>query len=465
MRKGRQLLVEALSLILGLLAISQPVQGQGVELVAGAVAIGGSLAVKKLLADAEQRINNVLADADARTRLIVSAGSEAALLLLEQTKQNLKDVLDSTFQQLNESRKAMIIDLFATIFKLERSVKDATITASIELTKWGQTNLFWAESLPFVIKSIDPFVIIKQPAATTYPVRIRGLGFGVDEGKRKFAMKFMLVGTDIDPANFDRQPDGVTVNIPSSIISNYFASSRPTKVPTTFVSTITAEKRCWLFSTCSDTSMHSSTFNLTVYPEKAGRFMLEQTAIEPELGEFLNPPRRDTVTTASGHPNGTHRMTRSGPHTAEPGYVFVYPDNSPEGFKKRCGSPIDNEACKFFHSFNCNITSHGKQVMCTSVTSSHSVTIDYEFPQRKELQRPVTIPEMPLDWAFGETKKISYRADATSARLHGTLASGEDVHVSIVPSTAPTSEWLSCFGAADIGGGKKQVDCHLRAPQ
>lgn len=460
-RKIRKLLAVVLTLLFWLATAPRPVHAQGVELIAGAVIIEGGFAVKKLLSDAEQRINNVLADGDARARLVVAAGSEAAFLLLEQAKQNLKDVMDGAFKDLNGSRQAMMKDLYAAIFKLERSVKDATITASIELTKWGQSNLFWAESLPFLIKSVKPFLIVKQLDAMTYPVELRGLGFGIDEGRKKFAMKFVIAGVDVEQPSFDRQPDGVTVNVPNLIFSNYFVSSRPSKVPATFTSTITGEKRCWLFFTCEDTNRYSSNFNLTVYPEKAARFTLEQTATQPALGEFLSPPRRETVRTASGHPDGAHRLTVAGPYTAEPGYVFVYPQGK-NNFLANCAG--QDQSCQFFHNLECPITLGGRQVKCTSVTTSHSLTLTYEFPQRRVTTQPLPIPDVHFDWAFGETKRIEYRADATSVRLYGTLASGEDFNVSIVPPTAAASEWLTCLGAADIGAGKKKIDCRLQTP-
>jgi hypothetical protein len=461
MRKIRKLPTVVITLLFCLATVPRPVHAQGVDLIAGAVVIGGGLVVKKLLSDAEQRISNVLADADARARLVVAAGSEAAFLLLEQAKQNLKDVMDRAFQDLNESRQAMMKDLYAAIYKLERSVKDATITASIELTKWGQSNLFWAESLPFLIKSVKPFLIVKQSDAMTYPVELRGLGFGIDEGNKKFAIKFAIAGVDVEQPNFDRQPDGVTVNVPNSIFSNYFVSSRPSKIPTTFTSTITSEKPCWLLFTCKDTNTYSSTFNLTVYPEKAARFTLEQTATQPALGEFFSPPRRETVRTASGHPDGAHRLTIAGVYTAEPGYVFVYPQGK-NNFLVGCAG--QDQSCQFFHSLECPITLGGRQVKCTSVTTSHTLTLTYEFPQRRATTQPVSIPDVRFDWAFGETKRIEYRADASSVRLYGTLASGEEVNVSIVPPMAAASEWLTCLGAADIGAGKKKVDCRLQAP-
>lgn len=404
-------------------------------------------------------------DASAKRALDEAGGTFNAALfnaastmqgMVAQLREQLKGDLDKLLANVSDQRVLAIYDLHVTVQRVRENLLDDFAQAQVGATRMINQLRFIAEDLPFLIVRIKPGVLSKEIGVAEYPLTIYGVGFGIDDGRRRYSASFILGGKPLAQHLADRQTHGITFLLSDAALAPFWSAGKIVRVPARLESTVRQRclRRLWL-ADCVDT--YGADFTVTLYPTDPAKLRVRQF---------------EAFETFEGQPHTTieYPLTTPNRHGQRDATPFVgKPEPAPPGTRWRTGALNPHkstshvgESCRFWDvAPSCRISADATIIQCQISGNSHPCTryfnVTYATPGMRE--RP--LPDTPLyEVRRGNPTEVVFSRRATRAVLEGVLPTGKAVRVDLVPNTVSATEPVICVGKVE-SGENAIVKCRL----
>jgi hypothetical protein len=189
----------ALIIAVGLTCGFQPaaVRAQVIEAAIGAAApVIGAWAVDKILKDIDNSLAVALSTAEGTGNHLLASAAEQSYNMLNQLKAALDDEREKTFEQVSNERKFALADLYLLSNRLRNGVLDDQAKIAVQIDKMLPQIRVLGKDIKFLIVRVTPPIITKEELAAN-PIRIFGVGFGVDQANKTFETSITIGGKTV----------------------------------------------------------------------------------------------------------------------------------------------------------------------------------------------------------------------------------------------------------------------------
>jgi len=430
-----------------------------VEIAAGVAVLGG-LTLSKIFTRLENDIEQTRASFEGSANKILASAAEQAYNMLKQLKQLLDEEREKTFQQISNERKLAIWDLYNLVNKLKAGIADDFAKEMVQVHKLIGQIRFIGKDVKFLIIRIAPPVITRQTLASD-PIRIIGVGFGVDQADKSFDTSISLSGKRLPDSKIAVKEWGLELAVHGEDFGATWKQSEYGRVPMMVESTITVPgSRICRWAGCKKKETFSALYHLSLYPTAPSSLVVRQrqedtrfTGNEELVQLGIDLPNLD---------NPDHPAVTTGPvWGAGDGWRWVRYDK----LHNACEN-IGGNGCPFVpeSQTKCEFLADNTQVQCTAVSSGASVHYKFGIYKRRLEKVSIALPDINFTLLPGETRRIEVEKVASAAWVEGKLPFGQDFGpYSLKPAGGTATGEILCTYAGEVGN-KTHFNCTMAQP-
>jgi hypothetical protein len=244
MRQFSSLLLGILSFV-SIVGSNATVRAQGVEVLLGAAA--GVLAGRKvdsILNEIDNKLEQLKAQFTGAGNELIASAAEQAYNSLKQLKAILASEREKLFENISNERKLALWDLYELASKSRQDLEEAFSRAAVQQAKLIAQVRFIGKDVGFLILRVGPTIITRQDIGQN-PIRIFGVGFGVDQGDKKFVTTVSMNGKPLAKEQIERKDWGIELNVQPKDFNIDWNPSSWTYLPMTITSTTISQGSLW----------------------------------------------------------------------------------------------------------------------------------------------------------------------------------------------------------------------------
>lgn len=429
-------------------------------------AAGGVLAGKKIssiLSDIDNKIEQAKSAFTGAGNQLIASGAEQAYESLKQLKSILDEEREKTFEQISDQRKLAIWDLYNVANRLNEKINDDFARAAVQEAKLLPMLQFIGKDVKFLIMRVGPTIITRSDIAQN-PIRIFGVGFGVDDARNKYETTVLMNGKPLSKDKIVVKEFGIELALQATDFNIDWNPSAYTYFPMIIQSAVTSQDGLWcgwVSWGCSKT--YAATYHLSLYPSNPAALALHQ---QSEHDELVGDPEI-LLTGGCNLPNlhnpdhpATTTCPQSGLYSAGDGWRWVSYDRG----HNNC-SPISGNGCPFAYNeqSNCSFLEDNTKAQCQIQNTGGSVAYQFGIARRRIEKKTDTLPNVPFSLLPGETKRVEFERSAVQVWVDGTLPFGQAFGPYQIKPAGGNGLDIMCTSAGDVGA-KSAVNCMAAAP-
>ncbi len=417
--------------------------GPALEVAAGVI---GLLTVDKIFDKIQQTLDQAQKKAESTGNRLLGSGVEQSYVALKQLKRDLNEFREMTFQQISNERKLALWDLYKTADNLRKEITDDFSRSVVQAHKLLGRLRFISKDIGFLVVRVTPPILARH-TLNDNPIRIFGVGFGINQGNKKFETTVKIGGQQIAKSRISIKEWGIRIGLSQDELKDVWKSKEYARVPLVLTTKVTGPGAMWCsWFGCKSSETFTAEYHLDLYPTAPS---VVQVKMQGE--QLVGTGQGDNAVIAFDLPDrhNSNWGTTTGP-------VVYAGDNWKWGTREygsdRCERRGGVDGCPFTRHTGCRKFNDNTQIQCHAENGGGPVTIYFSVNKERYEARATNLGEFEFNIYPGENKRIEIKNASKQAWFEGALPTGKKINpTSLRPAGGVASDPVVCTSSAVVG--------------